>query len=398
MKKLKLIFIVILYYFLFTDNCMATPAFARKYNLSCQTCHLPVPRLKPYGNDFAGNGFRLSDKQATRYFVETGDSELSLIRDFPIAARFDAHATLNYADLEKADFGVPFILKLLSGGEISDKISYYFYFYLSERGELVGVEDCYLQYNDLFGIDLDIYFGQFQISDPLYKRELRLTLEDYQVYKVKPGLSQMNLAYDRGLMITYGTEFGTDIIFELVNGCGLTEADANKLFDIDVHKTFVGRISQDIGKFFRVGGFALTGKEDLINNAVNKAINDVLVYGVDASLGLIDIAELNLQYLQRYDGNLFLTGADINPSKDIATKGAMAELILTPNGDKSNLFYSALFNWIDSDFEPLNYSTGTLQIGYLLRRNIRLTAEGTYNFSDSENAFPFFSFGIVTGF
>jgi len=302
-----------------------------------------MPRLKDYGADFAGNGFRFEDKQASRYFVETGDKELSLIRDFPIAARFDAHLTMNYADSGNADFGVPFTLKILSGGELSDKISYYFYFYLSERGELVGVEDCYLQYNNLFGIDLDIYFGQFQISDPLFKRELRLSLEDYQVYKVKPGMSKMNLAYDRGLMITYGTDFGTNIIVEAVNGCGLTEADANKLFDIDDHKTFVGRISQDIADFFRIGVFAMSGKEDMTNDDARLVTNSVLAYGPDATIGLGDMFELNLQYVLREDSELFVNSSDSDPVKDTRTNGAMAELIFTPDGDKSEWYAAGIF-------------------------------------------------------
>ncbi|MBI5808112.1 MAG: hypothetical protein HZA74_06885 [Ignavibacteriales bacterium] len=72
---------------LFYENSFAIPAFARKYNMSCQTCHSPFPKLKPYGDEFAGNGFVLADKDAPRYFVETGDDQLSLIRDIPLAMR-----------------------------------------------------------------------------------------------------------------------------------------------------------------------------------------------------------------------------------------------------------------------------------------------------------------------
>jgi hypothetical protein len=398
MKNLYYFLAITIIFVAISESAKAIPAFARKYNMSCQTCHSPAPRLKAYGDEFAGNGFRFADKQASRYFVETGDAELSLIRDFPLAARFDAHATYNYANSENSDFGVPFILKLLSGGELTEKLSYYFYFYLSERGEMVGVEDCYIQYNNLFGIDLDIYFGQFQVSDPLFKRELRLTLEDYQVYKYKPGLSQMNLAYDRGIMITYGMEWGTDIIFEVVNGCGLNKADGNKLFDIDGHKTIVGRVSQGFGDFFRVGGFVLSGKEDMLNTASDKITNQVMAFGPDATISLGDLLELNLQYVQRKDNNLYLVSSDLNPTKDIETKGAMAELIFTPDGDKSSWYGAGLFNWVESDIKELNYKTATLHFGYLLSRNIRASAEASYNFTDSKNAFPFFSLGIVSAF
>ena len=39
----------------------AIPAFARKYQFSCSTCHAPAPRLKPFGEAFAARGFRLED-------------------------------------------------------------------------------------------------------------------------------------------------------------------------------------------------------------------------------------------------------------------------------------------------------------------------------------------------
>jgi len=386
---------------LLSDNVWSIPAFARKYNMSCQTCHSPIPRLKQYGDEFAGNGFRLSDKDAPRYTVETGDPDLSLIRDFPIAARFDAHSTINLANKGNGDFGVPYILKLLSGGEIAKDFSYYFYFYLSERGELVGVEDCYIMFNDLFNIDLDLYFGQFQVSDPLFKRELRLTLEDYQIYKAKPSFSNMNLAYDRGIMLTYGTDWGTDVVLEVVNGCGLRQADADKLFDKDGYKTVVGRVSQDIGDFLRIGGFVLSGKEEMDLFYPDKSVNRVLSYGPDLTLKLGDIVELNLQLVQRNDDHK-ITVTDSISSKEIAigmkTKGAMAELIFTPDGDQSKWYAASVFNWVESDDNDLKYKTASLHFGYLLKRNLRLTLEGTYNFSDSKNPFTLFSLGIVTAF
>lgn len=380
-----------------TEYAWSIPAFARKYNMSCQTCHSPMPKLKAYGNEYAGNGFKLSDKEAPRYFVETGDDMLSLIRDFPIAARFDGFVSFNYANKEKLDLGVPYILKLLSGGQLSDKLAYYFYFYMSERGELVGVEDCYLMYNNLFGSDFDIYFGQFQISDPLFKRELRLTLEDYQIYKVKPGLSKMNYAYDRGFMFTYGFDWGTEIILEVVNGCGLTEASADKLFDIDAHKTFVGRLSQDIGEIFRLGAIVLNGKEDISNLIAGIVTNQVFSWGADMTVNLDNIFELNLQYIQRKDDNLLLTDQSAI-GVNIETKGAMAELIFTPNRDQSSWYAASVLNWVESDDTGLNYKTATLHLGYLLRRNLRLVIEGTYNFTHSDNTFPLFSIGFVSAF
>ena len=69
--------------------------------------------------------------------------------------------------------------KLLSGGALTKNVAYYFYFFFSERGEVAGVEDAFLMFNNVGNSELDIYAGQFQVSDPLFKRELRLFYQDY---------------------------------------------------------------------------------------------------------------------------------------------------------------------------------------------------------------------------
>ena len=51
-------------WFVQPDDAEAIPAFGRKYRMSCSTCHAPIPRLKAYGDDFAGNGFVLADQDA----------------------------------------------------------------------------------------------------------------------------------------------------------------------------------------------------------------------------------------------------------------------------------------------------------------------------------------------
>ena len=111
LSVLTLIFFTIL-----ATDLLAIPAFARKYNMSCKTCHEPFPKLKPYGNEFAGNGFQLKDKDAPRYYVDTGDDYLSLIRDVPLAMRLEGYVTYNQGNAEQPDFTAPIVFKLLSGG------------------------------------------------------------------------------------------------------------------------------------------------------------------------------------------------------------------------------------------------------------------------------------------
>jgi len=367
----------------------AIPAFARKYQMTCKTCHTPFPKLKPYGDEFAGNGFVIKDKDTPRYFVDTGDDFLSLLREVPIALRLEGFFTYNNAATSQWDFTSPYVLKILSGGEITKNIAYYFYFFFSERGEVAGIEDAFLMFNDLFGSAIDFYIGQFQVSDPLFKRELRLTFEDYQIYRAKPGESDIDLTYDRGVMFTYGLPTGTDFTLEVLNGSGIGEANIFRNFDNDKYKNFVVRVSQDLGDYFRLGGFSYLGKEEKENIG-----NSLWMLGADATIAAKPF-ELNLQYVERRDDNPFFIADFTEPAK---TRGGFAELVYLPKGDDSKWYLAGLYNWVSSDFDELDYSSATVHYGRMLRRNVRATAEFTYVFDSIYEGHGRFAVGLITGF
>lgn len=357
-----------------SSDLLAIPAFARKYNMTCKTCHSPFPKLKAYGDEFVGNGFVLKDQDAPRYFLDTGDPELSLIRDIPLAFRLEGYVTYNQSNLKKSDFNAPLLFKILTGGALAKDVSYYLY-YILENGEPGKIEDAWFMFNNLFGSELDFTIGQFQISDPLFKRELRLTKDDYYIYKIKPGNSRVNLTYDRGIMLAYGLDSGTDFNFQVVNGNGIGEGVLN-IFDDDKYKNFVGRISQDLGDQLRIGAVGYWGKEEKIISDISR-LNQLWMFGGDATISL-EPFELNLQYIERNDDNALFEQNKL----DKKTRGGFAELIYLPEGDASKWYSVALFNWIESDFKELNLKQLGLHLGYVLRRNIRLVTEYSHNFTD----------------
>ncbi|MFZ2053371.1 MAG: hypothetical protein WAU81_04160 [Candidatus Aminicenantales bacterium] len=367
----------------------AIPAFARKYQMTCKTCHALFPKLKPYGDEFAANGFVIKDKDAPRYFVDTGDDFLSLLRDVPFALRLEGFFTYNNSDSKLWDFTSPYVLKLLSGGEITKNISYFFYFFFSEQGEVAGIEDAFVIFNNLFSSDLDFYIGQFQVSDPLFKRELRLTFENYQIYSTKVGESKVDLTYDRGVMLTYGFPSGTDFAVEVLNGTGIGEANPFRNFDDDKYKNLFFRVSQDLGDYFRAGAFSYLGKEE------QEGIGNALwMLGADATITAKPF-ELNLQYVERRDDNPFFIADFTEPTK---TRGGFGELIYLPKGDDSKWYLAGLYNWVNSQVDELDYSSATVHYGRLLRRNIRATAELTYVFDSIYKDHARLAFGLVTAF
>ncbi|MBI4511401.1 MAG: hypothetical protein HY698_17340 [Deltaproteobacteria bacterium] len=60
-----------------TRTAEAIPAFARRYETSCQTCHLVFPRLTPFGEAFRRNGYR---------FPEGGDALSEKEEPLPLGA------------------------------------------------------------------------------------------------------------------------------------------------------------------------------------------------------------------------------------------------------------------------------------------------------------------------
>ncbi len=386
---------------LFAADVFAIPAFARRYQISCSTCHAPFPKLKPYGDDFAGEGFIIAEEEKPRDYVSAGDDLLWLNKEFPLSVRFDAYAMYDKKSDVKTDLQSPWGLKLMSGGALYKNIGYYFYFYMSERGEVAGIEDAYIHFNNVFKTNLDIMVGQFQTSDPLMKRELRLSFEDYMIYKYKTGYTQTNLTYDRGVMLVYGIEkTGTDITALIVNGNG-KNTSRNGKFDADKYKNIGLRINQSIGSFASIGGFYYTGKESQHSYYFNSVtmqdeygfINNEITYtGPDCNI-IAGPVEMTIQYLVRKDSNPW--HKPNNQEKETETKGIVAEVVVSPWLDKSRIYFTGLYNNIDSEFEDYKYETAALNATYLLARNLRLMGE---YIRDMENKNNNFIFGIVSGF
>lgn len=372
MRKIILIAVAMgLLLAMWQESAEAIPAFARRYRLSCKTCHSPFPRLNAYGKEFAGNAFQLPDaEEPARSFVDVGDEKLSLLRELPVAVRGDLFVTYDSGDEDvDTDFEFPYRLKFLSGGTIHKDLAYYFYFYYDERGEVAGVDDAFVHFNNLFGEELDLIVGQFSISDPLLKRELRLTYEDYKIYPLRIGGSSTSLNYDRGFMLTYSPRAGTDLVFELVNGNGIPDADEKKNFDSDSFRNMFFRAGQDILEGVRFGGFYYFGRQT--NHDIT---NETRVWGIDGTFSHKEILSVDWQYLERRDDDPFFSSLDPD---DTATKSILLEAVYAPKESDSDWYMIFLYNWIDSDLDIYDYHSATFNFQYLLLRNARIFAELT---------------------
>jgi hypothetical protein len=371
----------------------AIPAFARRYRVSCMLCHNPVPVLNDFGDRFAANGFRLATGEVPADTLVTGDPLLTLVQDLGLAFRLDAYVR-EYTDGNAVtDFETPYSLKLLSSAPISKTISYYFYAFLFERGEVGGVEDAFITFNDIGGKPADLSVGQFQVSDPLFKRELRLEYEDYVVYRARMGDSPVDLTYDRGLLAAVDV-LGFGVTGQALNGNGRGPAGENRRFDSDFGKNFALHVTRDLAAGVRVGAFGYYGR-----TTSESVRNETTMLGVDATFSRGPL-EVNLQYLHRNDDRP--TFGTVREPTDL--DGGFAELLVRPQGSRWNGF--ALYNLVNAtdpllslrlgEAEPLDrYETVTGGVGYLLRRNFRVTGEATH---DLEQGGVRWTLGFVSAF
>jgi hypothetical protein len=343
--------------------------------------------------------------------TSVGDPLLRLQRDLPLAVRVEAYmSSLTGDDQVAADFKTPWGIKLLSGGQITDNVSYYMYFFLTERGEVAGLEDAYLQFNDVFGSGVDLIAGQFQLSDPLFKRELRLEYEDYMPYRVRVGDVGADLTYERGLMAIASPWKDADLFVQVVNGRGLDQATEERNYSVQTPKNVGVRLSQGLGPL-RVGGYVYAGKEK-----ADGLESSIRAWGPDATVSLGPKVEVNLQYLYRRDGNPFFLEScaptdprcDYNASDPVKTTvdSYMGELLFMPTWLEGRSYFTALYNRVEADRPIFTlrvgepgylslYETMGVTAHYLRSRNLRFMAEVQRDLQQDRFRF---TAGVVTAF
>jgi hypothetical protein len=371
----------------------AIPAFARRYKISCQTCHNPFPTLTDFGATFAANGYRMSATEEPMDTIGTGDELLALMKDIPLAIRLEMYAQAYANGKVATDFQYPYGIKVLSGGAISRKISYYFYTFLVERGEVGGVEDALVMFNDIGKAPVDLIVGQFQVSDPLFKRELRLEFEDYAVYRARLGDVPVDLTYDRGIMAMADVA-GFTLTGQVLNGNGIGGAQPDRRFDVDASKNVFLHLTRDLVPQLRLGTFGYYGRSH-----GNGTSNKTRMVAVDGTLSLGPV-EVNGQYIHRRDDEPTYTVGET----EARLNGGFGEVILRPANSR---FYGfALYNLVTASRPVLDvrlggptglrrYESISGGVGHLVQRNFKVSGEVTY---DVGQELTRVTLGIVTAF
>lgn len=386
---------------LFAGQAAAMPEFARKYNMSCATCHSAYPRLNQFGEYFASQNFKLPNwREGTQDF---GDNRLALPERIPLAVRAQAFAQAREGEnidpetgesrQADTDFQSPYLIKLLSSAPLSEHITYYFYGILAEKGENgeTLVEDAWFRHDDIFGTGTGMQLGQFQISDLMFPRETRLPFQDYIAYRLA------GITYDRGVL--FDRPLGPlDIGIGLTNGNGITDNfDVNSpgfsrpdnMFDNDNSKTVFGRIGAAVGPV-NVGLFGLDGEQRSAAGAAGLDDGDrdadKRIIGVDLSGTVHNVWHWYLQYLWN-DWSRFL---DATPGRDYEWGGGFLGVDYIPN---DRWAFSALYNYADANdfedsdtiYEGIDINSLSFTTSYYFMRNLKGIMEVNVDFLDEED-------------
>jgi hypothetical protein len=396
---------------LFPASSEAMPVFARKYDMSCVACHSAFPRLNEFGEQFASDNMRLPNwKDTTK---SGGDDMLALPDSVPLALRTQAYVQQREAttiDVETGeevsadtDIQAPYLIKLLSSAPLSDHITYYFYAIFAEKGgngETV-VEDAWFRHDDVFGTDIGMMLGQFQVSDLMFAREVRLTFQDYMVYRMA------GLTYDRGLLFDYAAG-PVDLALGWVNGNGIEEnftinspgyQRPDHLFDNDSGKAVFGRIGSELAGV----GFGLFGYSGSQKNATDPAgtgsgdrDTDILSWGIDLSGKFSTKTYWFAQLLQNeWDGFL-------DPAVNYSWFGGFigVDYIHSDRWAHSLLYnYNNANDFEDTDtvYEGIDMNALTYTASYYFMRNVKGIIELNYDFLDTVPQTGTYYTGHLTG-
>jgi len=387
------------------------PVFARKYDMSCSTCHSAYPRLNEFGEQFASDNLRLPNwKNKT---VDTGDDMLALPDQVPLALRAQAYVQAREAEVidvetgesttAETDIQSPYLIKLLSSAPLSENISYYFYAIFAEKGgngEVI-VEDAWFSHADVFGSGIGMQLGQFQVSDLMFPREVRLTFQDYMVYRMA------GLTYDRGIL--FDTSAGpVDIALGAVNGNGITDnytinspgyKRPDHLFDNNNGKAVFGRLGSEIVGT-SIGLFGYLGDQ---MNATGVAgtdsgdrETDKVSYGVDIAGKIGNKTYWFAQVLQN-DWDEFI---DVNTDYSWYGGFVGADYI-----HSDRWAYSLLYNYVSADdlrdtdtvYEGIDMNSVTLGATYYFMRNVKGTVEVNLDLLDTADQTGVYYTGHLTG-
>jgi len=272
------------------------PAFSRKYQTSCVTCHYAYPMLNAFGKAFMNNGFRWPGGDSN-YVKEEPVSlgapgnkrafpDAVWPSDIPGTSPVSIYLTelINYkamSDTAKWDFNIPNYLNIMYGGTLGNSFSFFGETEFVREYNAINFDfSAFIQW-DLYP-ELHIKAGEVR-ADPTF-RDLRLTVSDYNIEDLtsRNGWNLSNTQFGlevSGAVNGIGNRGGLTYRMGVVNGQGITQANTPKgtCGHVACHSNHnTGKPTKDIcGKVtYKFGGLSVTGETKGVKSREEKSYKD----------------------------------------------------------------------------------------------------------------------------
>lgn len=285
---------------LVATSAEAIPAFARRYQTSCTTCHVVVPKLNAFGVAFRNNGYRIPPNDEK--FVKVPDVSLGapawkrvwpdaiwpggIPGMPPIALRVMNDVVVDPRQPARVNFDFPHEFEILAGGTAGDGISFFTELEVtrnpSSEGSAVSLERMFVQFDQLGGTTLaNLMVGRFEMrAVPFSRFHRRLTSSDFLASDFRSPADGIHLRRPQMGLEFWGAKSGRngrgglDYAVGVVNGTG-------SLADNNTAKDVYGRAA------YKFGGFGVTGSSEE-NEALPQTANwrdDSVRVGVSSYVG-----------------------------------------------------------------------------------------------------------------
>ena len=303
-------------------EAQAIPSFAKKYNLTCSSCHTAWPLLNAFGRRFKENGYRVNRDQEMSETDHVKADAMALYKHSFLTARVKGYL------FDKKKGGETKIrpfheAELMAAGNVFDTVSLWIEFEAEDEDNWEPKAE-----TGIVGFHPRDEFNVIAGYGPVFWADPYDTLADggRRMTRAHKALGDLAYATDQKLrestpLITAYGRIAKHLFYLAGVSTGIDDPEGED------DKDFHARLAFDVNNHITFGGFLLTGK---------KVVDEELETDVKFSrMGL----DLQVQYT-----NFEVLGAWMRTSDDLDPSGV---------DEQNNVFYGQLMYFVRKDKRPI---------------------------------------------
>lgn len=347
----------------------AIPAFARKYNVACSSCHTAWPQLNQSGRKFKEAGYRFAEVKGEK----TVSDFLHWDRYFPVSALVKGRP---YDKKDSGDDKNRAIheIELMIAGSASENVSVFFELEAEDedtnsRGFETGIPEAAMTYNVNEALNVQLAWGPLAFADSYdtYSDSRRLTRGHASVVDQSFGGADANgkLRDSRQSLSIFGRVI--DNLFYNIGYAGVADDSEG-----ENPSTFFGRLAYDITPGITVGVLAVDGTWEDGLTYVDGEMVDIVDDADYSRLSFdtqIDIADFRLMgvFMQAEDDYVTANGTRSGDNDAWYLQG---QYMFSKGGRPTFVPMIRVDNYEKNDGAE-EYKEITLNLGYYFTENIR---------------------------